>query len=164
MGKAFYSVSLGVTLALLWLTLSGRVTDVLVLSLGAVSILIAIVLTERFGILDGETSSFHRLWMLIPYWIWLFIEIVKANIAVTRTVVSADLDITPRLVSVPADTKTEFARTVFANSITLTPGTVTVQAGDNTLLVHALLGEMADPKGFAEMQERSVRASERRAS
>lgn len=164
MGKAFYTVSLGVVLVLLWLTLSGRVADPLVLSLGAASIIVAIALTERFGILDGEASPFHRMFALVPYWGWLSREIVKANIAVARTALRADLDITPRMVSVPSRAKSDFGRAVFANSITLTPGTVTIQTTQDDFLVHALLGEMANPDGFVEMGERAARASEGPAS
>lgn len=160
MGKAFYSVSLAIVLAALWLTLSGRVSNVLLLSLGAVSIVVAIALSERFDVVDEEAAPFHRLGALIPYWGWLFVEIVKANLAVTRAVIGAHMDLTPRLVTVPSPAKTDFGRAVFANSITLTPGTVTVEAGRDEFLVHALLGSMTDPDGFAQMGAKAVRASE----
>lgn len=160
MTKIATTILLAVALVALWLTLSGRVTDGLVLSLGAVSVVVAVALTERFGVLDEEAAPFHRLVPLLAYWVWLFIEIVKANIAVTRTVLRPDLDLTPRMLVVPSPAKTDFGHTVFANSITLTPGTVTVQVGADGFLVHALLGSMADPDGFADMGRRAVRASE----
>ncbi len=164
MGRALYAIGLLLALSALWLTLSGRLTDPLVLSFGAGSVVFALLLARRMQILDEETSPFHRLFALAPYWGWLFVEIVKANIVVAREVLRADLDITPRLVRVPVVAKTDLGRTVFANSITLTPGTVTVQARQEELVVHALMGSIAHPDAFADMGERVARACEGRVS
>jgi multicomponent Na+:H+ antiporter subunit E len=74
--------------------------------------------------------------------------------------VSANLDINPALVKVKTRCESDLAKTVFANSITLTPGTVTVEVEGDKLLVHALFEESATPESFAEMDERSWKAAD----
>ncbi len=159
MGKVFYSLTLAAALCLLWFSLSGR-TDGFLLFLGAVSVIVVMVLVERMEILDGEASPFHRILFAAGYWIWLGGEIAKANIQVARAILKADLELTPRLFRIQALQKTDLGRTIFANSITLTPGTVTVNVDGDDMIVHALLDSMSDPSGFDEMNRRSRRAAE----
>ena len=92
----------------------------------------------------------------LAYFAWLFIEIIKANIAVVRAVLSPDMAVSPTLVRIPTPQKTDIGKVMFANSITLTPGTVSVDIQDDHILVHALLSEMSDPSDFAEMAERAA--------
>jgi multicomponent Na+:H+ antiporter subunit E len=154
------AVLISVALAGLWLTLSGR-TEPLLLALGAVSIGAVVLLLSRMAILDEETAAFHRLLPLARYWVWLGGEIVKANIAVARAVLKIDLDLSPRMIEVKAGQKSDFGRAVFANSITLTPGTVTVDIDGDELVVHALLESMADPSGSAVPTPSTSRSSMR---
>ena len=65
------------------------------------------------------------------------------------------MHISPTLVRVPVDRKTDMGAVMFANSITLTPGTVSVDIDDDAILVHALLSDMAIADDFKEMGERS---------
>lgn len=160
MSKTFHAVALCIALIALWVALSGRVTNGLLVMLGVGSIVFVIFLVERMAILDGETAPFSRLPQALRYWLWLGGEIVKANFAVARAVLRADLDITPRLFAISASQATDLGRTVFANSITLTPGTVTVSIDGDKLLVHALLDSMSDPAGFEEMDGRVRQAFE----
>ncbi len=159
MGKVFYSLTLAAALCLLWFSLSGR-TDGFLLFLGAVSVIVVMVLVERMEILDGEASPFHRILFAAGYWFWLGGEIAKANIQVARAILKADLELTPRLFRIQALQKTDLGRTIFANSITLTPGTVTVNVDGDDMIVHALLDSMSDPSGFDEMNRRSRQAAE----
>ena len=162
-GRGLYALTLAVALAALWAALSGR-TETLLLALGGVSILMVVALVARMALMDGETAPFHRVIPLLLYWLWLGGEIVKANIAVAQAVLQIDLDLTPRLFRVSAGQKTDLGRAIFANSITLTPGTVTVDVGDDEFIVHALLDSMSDPAGFAIMNQRATRAAEGAAS
>jgi len=82
------------------------------------------------------------------------IEIVKANMQVLKAVLSPDLEVSPTLVKIPLNTDIDIAETMFANSITLTPGTVSVDMKPDHILVHALLEEMSAPEDFAEMEKR----------
>jgi multicomponent Na+:H+ antiporter subunit E len=160
-GRGLYAAFLGVALALLWVTLSGR-SDTLLIILGALSILLVVTVVGQMELIDGETSAFHRIVPLTLYWGWLGGEIVKANIAVARAVLNLDLDLTPRLFRVRAGQSTDFGRAIFANSITLTPGTVTVDIDGSEFIVHALLDSMTDPAGFEAMDARVTRAAEGR--
>lgn len=163
MGRGLYAAMLGVALAVLWATLSGR-TEGLLIILGAVSIIAVVALVAQMDLIDEETSAFHRIGSLALYWAWLAVEIMKANVAVARAVLSLDLDVTPRLFRVRASQKTDLGRTIFANSITLTPGTVTVDLDGGEFVVHALLDSMADPAGFEAMNRQVTRAAEGRSS
>jgi multicomponent Na+:H+ antiporter subunit E len=134
----------------------------MVIGLGVISIVIAVALTFRMRIVDRETVPLRPALPLFAYWSWLGGEIVASNLAVLRLVMKPELDIEPRLVRVPATQRSGLGLCVFANSITLTPGTVTVDIEDDGFLVHALDNAFTDPEGFAEMGARSDIASDGR--
>ncbi len=156
-----YFLGLIAALTALWLGLSGHYTP-LVLSLGAVSILLSAILAYRLDILDREGSPYGRLVQLMAYWVWLLVEIFKANWVVIKACLRADLDINPALVKVKTTCESDLAKTVFANSITLTPGTVSVNVEGDKILVHALYEDQAQPEAFVEMDRRSRLASDGR--
>lgn len=156
-----YFLGLIAALTALWLGLSGHYTP-LVLSLGAVSILLSAILAYRLDILDREGSPYGRLVQLMAYWAWLLVEIFKANWVVIKACLRADLDINPALVKVKTTCESDLAKTVFANSITLTPGTVSVNVEGDKILVHALYEDQAQPEAFVEMDRRSRLASDGR--
>ena len=119
-GKNMY-----VLLYLLWILLNGRVTAEIL----AVGVPVA-GLVYGFGYL----ALGYR----------LSGEVVKANVAIIRIVLSPHMEITPCLVPVKTDLKSAGARAALANAITLTPGTITVDVKDDVLWVHALTAEMAE--------------------
>ena len=142
-------------LAATWWVLSGF-TKPIILTLGAISIGLVILICFRMKILDRETAPYLTVPQTLAYFGWLFVEIVKANIAVVRQIVSPDMEVSPTMTKVPTGSKSDLARTMFANSITLTPGTVSIALEDDHILVHALLSEMSDPEDFEEMGDRSA--------
>src|SRR3546814_8049609 len=77
-------------------------------------------------------------------WGWLLIEIVKASIDVSKLILAPRLALSPRMVRVKATQPTDTGVVIYANSITLTPGTVTVDIDGDELLVHAITQDMAD--------------------
>jgi multisubunit Na+/H+ antiporter MnhE subunit len=77
----------------------------------------------------------------IRYTLWLFIEIVKSSIGVTKLIWQRPLSITPTTSWIPTTQESDAARVIFANSITLTPGTITICLEDNRLFVHSLTRE-----------------------
>ncbi|MEM1146208.1 MAG: Na+/H+ antiporter subunit E [Pseudomonadota bacterium] len=160
-----YFVGLILVLTGLWLGLSGEytLTKPVIATLGAISILLSGVLAYRFDILDREGSPYARLPQLVVYWGWLMVEIFKANWVVIKACLRATLDINPALVKVKTACESDLARTVFANSITLTPGTVSVEVEGNKILVHALYEDSAGPGAFDEMDRRSRDASDGKA-
>ena len=153
---ARYSGILIVTLIVYWLSLSGYLNKPLLLILGAVSIALVLGLVYRMKILDHETVPYSRVPKTLMYLVWLFKEIVKANVEVVKAVMSPELEISPTIVKIPASPDSEIGKTTFANSITLTPGTVSVEMSEKEILVHALLSDMSEPAGFKEMGERSA--------
>ncbi len=156
-----YFLGLIVALSALWLGLSGHYTP-LVLSLGGVSVLLSAILAYRFDILDREGSPYGRLFPLMAYWVWLVIEIFKANWIVIKACLKSELDIDPALVKVKTGCESDLAKTVFANSITLTPGTVSIAVEGNKILVHALYEQQAHPEAFIEMDRRVQKATDGR--
>lgn len=82
--------------------------------------------------------------LLIQYTVILVIEIIKANLAVFRLIYTAEYELEPALVHFRADLRSTFARVLLANSITLTPGTITVSLKENVYTVHCLDKELAE--------------------
>ena len=150
-----FAVILLIALAATWWTLSGYTKPIL-LTLGAVSLGLVTLMASRMRIMDRETAPYLTVPQTLIYFGWLFVEIIKANVAVVRAVMNPDLEVSPTLVKVPAGGKSDIAKTMFANSITLTPGTVSVNVEDDHILVHALLSEMSEPEDFDEMADRSA--------
>jgi len=155
-----YFLGLIVVLVGLWTGLSGEytLTKPLIATLGAISVLLSAILAYRFDILDREGSPYARLPQLISYWGWLIVEIFKANWVVIKACLRSTLDIDPALVKVKTGCESDLARTVFANSITLTPGTVSVEVEGDKILVHALYEDSAGPGAFDDMDRRSREA------
>lgn len=152
-----YIFGLIVALILFWLGLSGHYTPLL-MALGGASVLISVILSGRLGLLDREGAPYFTIPGMLFYLPWLMVEIFKANVAVIKACLRADLDINPALVKVKTSCQSDLAKTLFANSITLTPGTVTIEVEKNRLLVHALYEEAAGPNAFTSMDARSRRA------
>lgn len=150
-----YSIILILGMSAYWLSLSGYFKPIL-LTLGAISILTTIFLVSRMKIMDEETVPYLNIAKTLSYFVWLFREIAKANMDVVKAVMKPDLDVTPGLIKVKALQGTDIGKTMFANSITLTPGTVSVTLDDDEILVHALLSDQVTIEDFDEMAERSA--------
>lgn len=143
-----------IVLVAYWLTLSGYFDHPILFVTGGLSVLAVIWMCSRMNILDEETVPYLH-GKVLGYIPWLFKEIVKANMAVVKAVLSPDMEISPTWVKVKMDHETDLGRTIFANSITLTPGTISVDVEDGEILVHALLEDMTDLDAFQEMGERA---------
>ena len=124
-----------------WLLWSGLYKPLL-LVLGAFSCLLSLFIAERVGFFKRSTGM-HLVLKLPRYWLWLIVEIVKSSLEVVRIVLDPKLPISPTVVTVKAQTEDEVGQVVLANSITLTPGTVTLDVFDNHVLVHCLTEEGA---------------------
>ncbi|MEM7766588.1 MAG: Na+/H+ antiporter subunit E [Pseudomonadota bacterium] len=152
-----YFVGLFVALVAFWLSMSGLYKPV-ILGMGAASVLVTLYLSSRLAVVDKESSPYLRLHVFLAYWAWLVGEIIKANLIVIRACLKVDLDVDPALVKVRTTCRTDLAKTTLANSITLTPGTVTLAVEGDQLLVHALYESEAGPDAFDEMDYRSAYA------
>lgn len=144
----------GLICALLWLLLSGYLHDTLLLSLGAVSCVLVLVMARRLRIVDDDLPGLAMVLRSLAYLPWLLKEIAVANRAVIGQILAPGLPISPCLITVKASQRSDTGRVIYANSITLTPGTVSVRVHDDIIEVHALTRAAADSLLAGEMDYR----------
>lgn len=127
----------------------------LIVGFGAVSSVISVFVIHCMNAVDQDRIplQLHPL-RILQYWLWLMVEIVKSNITVTKTILAPDMSIRQNLFKTNCSQKTELAQVIFANSITLTPGTITVETEDDHFWVHALSYSDDDPEALADMDAR----------
>lgn len=141
----------GVLLFVFWLLLSGHF-EPLLLGLGLASVMLTIFLTKRMNVIDHESYPLHLSSRLPAFLVYIFREILNANIDVMKRIMtSSGKSISPRMVEVPLPQKTGLGRAIYANAITLTPGTVSVELSEDKILVHALTKEAADELSTGDM-------------
>ena len=144
---------LGLLLIAAWLLWSGLFKGLL-LFLGAVSCALTLYIVYRMGYFDREAFVFRYKLGLLGFWAWLFREIVKSSLEVARVVLRRDLKLEPKVVALDATDLDRFDQALLGNSITLTPGTLTLDVHDGRLLVHALTPDAAAALKDGEMQRR----------
>ncbi len=143
-------------LAAFWMALSGFLKPLLI-AFGVLSVALTVWLSVRMRTADEEGVPLQVLPGAIVYLPWLFWEIVKSSWNVAKVVIDPRLPISPTMITVNASQKTDVGLAIYANSITLTPGTVTTRIDGNTLTVHALVRENADDVASGEMDRRARR-------
>ena len=136
------SVSLGFLLFAFWLVLSGHYTPLLI-GIGAVCSVACVLAAKRMGAVDAEAHPTQLFVPALTYFPWLVWEIVKSAWAVTKIIVHPKLPISPTMTVVNASQRTSVGIVTYANSITLTPGTITTHVKGNQLTVHALVRDGA---------------------
>lgn len=146
-------VALVIALFAFWLLLSGLYTPFLVLSGLGCAVAVA-ALAWRMGAADPEGHPVHLTPAALTYWPWLIKEIAISGWRVARIVLDPSLPISPALVRFKPSQKSTVGLVTHANSITLTPGTVTVEAEHGEFLVHALTLQSADGLAGSEMDRR----------
>jgi multicomponent Na+:H+ antiporter subunit E len=136
------TISLAIFLFAFWLALSGHYTPVLV-GAGLASALLCAIAARRMLVADPEGQPFQLLIGAVTYYPWLVWEIVKSAWSVTKVILSPGLPISPTMTRIRASQRTAAGIATYANSITLTPGTLTVGVAGDELIVHALTREGA---------------------
>ncbi len=144
------------TLFVFWLLLSGIYTPFLVLSGLAAAFAVA-ALAWRMEVADREGHPIHLTLGAVAYWPWLVKEIVKSGWQVARIILAPRLPISPTLARFKPSQTSVVGLVTHANSITLTPGTLTVEADREAFLVHALTRGGADGLAGSEMDRRVSR-------
>lgn len=139
-----------------WLLLSGFFEPFL-MTAGALSALGVVALARRMYVVDHEGHPIHLGWSALSYWPWLLVEIAKSAWDVTRIILNPRLPVSPTLVRVKTSQKTTVGVVTYANSITLTPGTISVDVGRGEILVHALTREGAAGLQSGDMDRRVTR-------
>ncbi len=142
-------------LFILWTIFNGKVTLEIVLFGLAICSWLYWFMCKHMGYhTKKEKSILRNMHLYIKYFFILTLEIVKANIAVIRIILSSKNEFEPAIVKFKTDLKTDIGRVFLANSITLTPGTYTIQLEDDEYLIHAL------DKPFGDDLNESVFAKE----
>ncbi len=149
------TLSLALWLLAFWLLLSGHYTLWLIGAGVVVSGAIAL-LGRLTGFGDEEGHPVEQVIGGLGYWPWLAIEIIKSSIDVARTILDPRAKIEPEMFDIDVGPKTAVGAATYANSITLTPGTVTVgvDRAHDRFTVHALTKAGADGVRSGEMDRR----------
>lgn len=147
--KQKHSLILFILLFVFWFILSGH-TDPRNLSIGFVSAVVITIITRPLLELTSSTDSKKIFFAFdfpylkyLAYWPWLLWEMLKANIEIAIIVLKPSLPIKPQILTFRKEMSNPHAHVVLANSITLTPGTITVDIEDNLYTVHALTDSAA---------------------
>lgn len=153
-----FAISLG-----FWIVLSGR-HDALYLGFGVICAAVTAALTvgmERRAHLLGGPRTGEPLfrpgaaWVRFPAYVpWLLWQMVRSALAVAAILVHPRLPISPVIVRLPCQLEGDLPLTTYANSLTLTPGTLTLEAGPGELIVHAITGEAAEDLRRGAMEAR----------
>lgn len=130
---------------LFWIILNGKITtEILVLGL-VFTCLLGLLEKYLFGYnLKKEISFLKRIPLFIWYIIILIKEVINANISMMRIDIDESVKIDPILIKFHSGLKTSFGNFVLANSITLTPGTITINTEGDEITVHCLREDMLD--------------------
>lgn len=123
-------------LAISWVLWSGLYKP-LVLGLGAFSCVLSAYMAHRMGFFRNQ-ALIGLLPRLPAYWWWLLREIVVSSLEVARLILKPSLPISPTMVVLQAQPTTEAGQVILGNSITLSPGTVTLDVHEGQLTVHCL--------------------------
>ena len=135
-----------------WLLWSGH-TEVLLLSLGVASCVLVVILGTRLKLLDNEgypLSIGPRLVLYVPWVLW---QIVLANIATAKAILQPKR-VHSHLIHVPVGQRTVIGQVIHANTITITPGTVSLDLRDHRILVHALTDDAASDESASTLDDR----------
>lgn len=144
---------MGLVLFGTWLLWSGHF-ETMFIGFGIFSSIFVLFLYARMERLIGVSHEPRLGLRWIGYAPWILWEIAKANWDVARIILKPSLPIKPKLIRIRASQKTDLAKVVYANSITLTPGTITLDVQDDKFLVHALTDEAAADLDSGEMDRR----------
>lgn len=134
-----------ILLFVLWIIFNGRVTWDVVAVGAVVSLLLTAFLCKFTGwSLDRDLLYLKRLGGILGFLLQLIVEVLKANVHMIALVLSPHPELRPKIVYEKTQVKTAMGRVALANSITLTPGTITVDVGEDWVCVHAIDTGSAD--------------------
>ena len=135
----------------LWLLMSGYYSNLLI-SLGIISCAFCVYVAKRGKLIDDEGLPLFFMPRLLNYLIWLFKEILISNLATAKVIINGKIE--PETFTVKASQITDVAKVTYANSITLTPGTVTIKIHKDVFEVHALNSDFGNDIRTNEMDSK----------
>ena len=135
----------------LWLLMSGHY-NVLIVSLGIISCAFCVYVAKRGKLIDDEGLPIFFMPRLLNYLIWLFKEILKSNLSTAKVIINGKVE--PETFTIKTTQVTDVAKVTYANSITLTPGTVTTKIQKGVFEVHALNSDFGNDVRTNEMDKK----------
>ena len=145
------SLILFLILLSLWLLMSGHYS-ILIITLGIISCAFCVYVAKRGNLIDDEGLPIFFIPRLSNYLIWLFKEILKSNLNTAKVIINGKVE--PETFTVKASQVTDVAKVTYANSITLTPGTVTTKMQKDVFEVHALNSDFGNDVRTNEMDKK----------
>lgn len=147
-------------LAAAWLIWSGIYKPMLI-GLGALSVGLTAWLAVRMDFFE-HTEGLPGLLLRLPaYWWWLLKEIVVSSIDVARIVLSPSLPISPTIITLRNESERELPQVILGNSITLSPGSITIDIDENELIVHCITKAGAESLELGELLRRIEQLEQR---
>lgn len=147
-------IVISIPLMALWLLMSG-IYKPLLISFGVLSCAISVWIMHRMEKVDGEVYKLNlNPFRTITYLVWLFKEIAVSSFNVTKIAILPKAKFNQKLFSVPVTQATDMGQVMYANSITLTPGTITVETEPGYFLIHALDHHEDDYAALEDMDQR----------
>ncbi len=119
-----------------WLLLTGSLDPAELIAGFVVALVVTLISRPHLSIFNGLRLTPSALPAFLAYVGIFLVALLRANLDVARRVLSPSLPLRPALVEVRTSLKSPLGRLILANSITLTPGTLTVDVGEDTLLIH----------------------------
>jgi multicomponent Na+:H+ antiporter subunit E len=144
---------LGALLFAFWLLLSGHYTPLL-LGFGVGSCALVVYLSVRMDVVDDEVLSWGPAGRFLLYLPWLMKEVFLANVAVAKIILDPKMPISPSIVRFHGSQQTDLGKAIYANSITLTPGTITTGVEGQEFEIHALTAADLETDEEMEMDRR----------
>ncbi|KAF5422324.1 MAG: multicomponent Na+:H+ antiporter subunit E [Candidatus Methanocomedens sp.] len=138
-------LALFVLLFSFWLLLSTKFEGWFHLFFGLLSTALVTLFTyDMVFVNEDRGNNIKKLFRFALYLPWILYQIILANVDVAKRVLDPKMPIDPDMITFKSVLKTDLSKTTLANSITLTPGTVTIDIDDDTFLIHAIAKEPAD--------------------
>ena len=151
--SVIHALALAAGLTVLWFLSSGYFLP-LILGLGAASILGVVWIAHRMDVIDHESHPLHMVPKGVLYFPWLIWEIVKANLDVAQAILKGGEAFQPKILNLTATQASDVGLVTYANSITLTPGTVTIGVDGRKFQIHALTSVAAEGLESGDMDRR----------
>lgn len=151
-----YTLSLLLLLIAFWASNSNIYTEFLFIG-AFVSIMLVLLISHRLCLLDQESLPLHLLTRIAPFYCWLIKEIMVGSFYVLKLIFLGNKAISPTIITITLDFNDELSKVIFANSITLVPGTLSLKLDKQSVQVHALTQELADELLNGEMARRIKR-------
>lgn len=150
------TASLTILLAMFWLLNSGHYTP-LILSLGFLSIILVVCIAKRMNVIDEESQPLHLTRGIPFYYMWLLKELAVSNMEVVTRIWRSQKNYRPAMATIKITQGNDMARVIYANSISLTPGTITTDLRHDSITVHALDESSIVALKGGEMEARILR-------